>query len=150
GYIQLTDFTSRTPQELRDAVATLREANAEGIILDLRNNGGGLLKEALDVAGEFLDGEDTLLIERRRNGETVYHDQVGGVLTDLPLFVLVNNGTASASEVVASAIRDYERGMLIGQRTYGKGTIQQIDELADKTSLHETFAEWLTPLENKI
>lgn len=149
GYIQISDFTNRTPQELRDAAATLKTSGIEAVVLDLRNNGGGLLQESLTVAGEFIEG-DTLLIERRRDGETLYDDEPGGVLVDLPVIVLVNGGTASAAEVVAGALVDYERGTLIGQRTYGKGTIQQIIQLSDQSSIHVTFAEWLTPEGNKI
>ncbi|MBK8135476.1 MAG: hypothetical protein IPK52_06495 [Chloroflexi bacterium] len=149
GYIQISDFTNRTPQELTDAALMLKEREIEALVLDLRNNGGGLLQEALTVAGEFVDGE-TLLIERRRDGETLYNDKPGGVLVDLPVVVLVNGGTASASEVVAGAIVDYERGILIGQRSYGKGTIQQIIQLSDGSSVHITFAEWLTPQRTAI
>ncbi|MBW7878741.1 MAG: S41 family peptidase [Anaerolineae bacterium] len=149
GYIQITDFTNRTPAELRDAISSLRKQNALAVIVDLRNNGGGLLQEALTVAGEFID-DGLLLTERQRANEKEYQDTEGGALTDLPLVVLVNDGTASAAEVVAGAIRDYQRGMLIGQQTYGKGTIQQIIQLADKSSVHVTFAEWLTPLGNTI
>lgn len=149
GYIQLTDFTNRTPAELRDAATGLKDQGVRAIIVDLRNNGGGLLQEALVVAGEFVD-DGLLLTERQRTGEKEYQDSEGGSLTDLPMVVLVNGGTASAAEVVAGAIRDYERGILIGQQTYGKGTIQQIIQLADKSSVHVTFAEWLTPLGNTI
>jgi carboxyl-terminal processing protease len=144
GYIQISDFTNRTPEELLAAAQMLNDSGVDALVLDLRNNGGGLLQEALTVAGEFLDAE-VLLIERRRDSETNYTDQPGGALIEPPLIVLVNGGTASASEVVAGAIEDYDRGMLIGQKTYGKGTIQQIIQLSDKSSVHITFAEWLTP-----
>lgn len=149
GYIQISDFTNRTPDELLTAAQTLKDGDIQALILDLRNNGGGLLQEALTVAGEFLDAE-VLLIERRRDSETNYTDQPGGALVELPLIVLVNGGTASASEVVAGAIEDYGRGVLIGQKTYGKGTIQQIIQLSDKSSVHITFAEWLTPQRREI
>lgn len=144
GYIQISDFTNRTPEELLNAAQMLNDSGIDALVLDLRNNGGGLLQEALTVAGEFLDAE-VLLIERRRDSETNYTDQPGGSLIEPPLIVLVNGGTASASEVVAGAIEDYDRGILIGQKTYGKGTIQQIIQLSDKSSVHITFAEWLTP-----
>jgi len=149
GYVQISDFTNRTPTELREAADRLRDQGIEAVVLDLRNNGGGLLQEALSVAGEFVDGE-TLLIERRRDGETTYNDVEGGVFVDLPLIVLINGGTASASEVVAGAISDYDRGILLGQTSYGKGTIQQIIQLSDKSSVHITFAEWLTPQRRAI
>jgi carboxyl-terminal processing protease len=145
GYLQITSFTNRTPSEVRDAAKKLADANVKAIIVDLRSNGGGLLQEALEVAGEFVDN-GTLLIERRRDGEQTYSDTIGGVLTTQPLAVLINPYTASASEVVAGVIRDYRRGIFIGQKTYGKGTIQQILALSDGSSIHLTYAEWLTPL----
>lgn len=144
GYIQITDFTNRTPDQFTQAVEALKSEGVEGVVLDLRNNGGGLLQEALEIAGEFVENGE-LLFERTRYNERSYDDEPGGVLTDLPIAVLVNQYTASASEVVVGAIRDYERGTIIGQRTYGKGTIQQILALSDNSSIHLTYAEWLTP-----
>jgi carboxyl-terminal processing protease len=144
GYVQITDFTNRTPDQFTEAVETLKSQGVEGIIIDLRNNGGGLLQEALEIAGEFVENGE-LLFERTRYNERSYDDEPGGVLTNLPIAVLVNQYTASASEVVVGAIRDYERGTIIGQRTYGKGTIQQILALSDNSSIHLTYAEWLTP-----
>lgn len=149
GYIQITDFSNPTPTQFRNAVTELKANGVTGIIIDLRNNGGGLLQEALEIAGEFIPNGD-LLVERSRNNERVYEDTEGGVLIDLPIALLVNNYTASASEVVAGTIRDYERGIIIGQKTYGKGTIQQIFGLSDKSSIHVTYAEWLTPLRHSI
>lgn len=144
GYLQITDFSNRTPGQFREAIQRLRDQNVQAFVIDLRNNGGGLLQEALQIAGEFVDGQ-AILIQRTRDTEQVYSDEPGGLLTDLPLVVLVNHGTASASEVVVGAIRDYERGLIIGQKTYGKGTIQQIFGLSDNSSIHVTYAEWLTP-----
>lgn len=144
GYVQLLRFTNRTPTELRQGLAELRASGVTGIILDLRNNGGGLLQESLEVAGEFLDG-GVILYQRSNNHEETFMASAGGAMTDLPLVVLVNRGTASASELVAGALLDRKRGILIGQTTYGKGTIQQIYKLSDASSIHVTSAEWLTP-----
>lgn len=144
GYLQITSFTNKTPSEVRSAAQKLTDANVRAIIVDLRNNGGGLLQEALEVAGEFIDN-GTLLIERQRDGEQTYTDTTGGLLTTQTLVVLINPYTASASEVVAGVIRDYQRGVFVGQKTYGKGTIQQIVALSDGSSIHLTYAEWLTP-----
>lgn len=149
GYIQITDFSNPTPDQFRTAVTDLKTSGVGAIVIDLRNNGGGLLQEALQIAGEFVDSGQ-LLVERSRDNERAYDDTAGGVLTDLPVVLLVNNYTASASEVVAGAIRDYERGIIIGQKTYGKGTIQQIFGLSDQSSIHVTYAEWLTPLRHSI
>lgn len=145
GYIQVLRFTSRTPEELRIALEDLNQASISALILDLRNNAGGLLQESVEVAGVFLDRDQVVLYERDKQSERTFKADDRGEAVDLPLVVLVNQGTASAAELVAGAIQDNERGILIGQRTYGKGTVQQIFRLSDDSSLHITSAEWLTP-----
>jgi carboxyl-terminal processing protease len=149
GYLQILRFTSRTPDELLIAVEELRTANVEAIILDLRNNSGGLLKESVDVASIFID-EGAVVHERTRDDEQTLAVDEDIETVNLPLVVLVNRGTASASELVSGAIQDHGRGILIGQTTYGKGTIQQIFTLSDASSIHVTAAEWLTPNRNAI
>lgn len=144
GYINIMRFTNRTPEEFTQAVNELRAENIQALVLDLRNNSGGLLQESITIAGEFLDG-GAVSIERRVTGESTLDDTPGGVMLDLPLVVLVNGGTASASEIVAGAIQAYDRGILIGQTTYGKGSIQRIFPLTDQSSIHVTTALWLTP-----
>jgi carboxyl-terminal processing protease len=144
GYIQLIRFTSRTPDELIQAITELKENNVSALILDLRNNGGGLLNESLDVVNQFI-GDGIIAYEVDQNAEQIYEASSGGLVLDLPLVILVNGNTASASEIVAGAIRDRERGILIGQKTFGKGTVQQIFSLSDGSSVHVTFAEWLPP-----
>jgi carboxyl-terminal processing protease len=144
GYVQITLFTSRTPEELKNALTDLEEHNIKALVLDLRNNSGGLLKESVDVASQFLDG-GVVVYERTNANENPLNADSNGLATHSPLVVLVNQGTASAAELVAGAIRDRQRGILIGQTTYGKGTVQQIFSLSDKSSLHITAAEWLTP-----
>lgn len=144
GYIKITGFTSRTPEEFRQAVTELRESDITALVLDLRGNSGGLLQESLTIAGEFLNG-GILSIERRVSGENELPDVAGGIMTDLPLVVLVNNGTASASEIVAGAIQANGRGILIGQQSFGKGSIQRIFTLSDNSSIHVSTALWLTP-----
>jgi carboxyl-terminal processing protease len=146
GYIQIQRFTSRTPEELTATIEKLQQDNRlEGLILDLRNNSGGLLVESIAVAGQFLDGGLVVAYERNNSGEKPINAENGGQEIHLPLAVLINQGTASAAELVAGAIRDHQRGILIGQATYGKGTVQQIFRLSDESSLHVTSAEWLTP-----
>ncbi len=149
GYVQITLFTSRTPQELKDALTDLIAQNVKALVLDLRNNGGGLLKESVDVASQFLDG-GVVVYEKTNNSENELDASSGGLATKLPLIVLVNHGTASAAELVSGAIRDRGRGILIGQATYGKGTVQQIFRLSDNSSLHITAAEWLTPKQQHL
>ncbi|NWF69683.1 MAG: S41 family peptidase [Chloroflexi bacterium] len=149
GYIQILRFTNRTPDELAAAVTDLRAAPIQALVLDLRNNAGGLLQESVDIADAFLDG-GVVLYQRSRDSERTFDAQPGGIMTDLPLIVLVNGGTASASELVAGAIRDSGRGILIGQTTYGKGTVQEIFRLSDQSSVHITSAEWFTPNNSTI
>lgn len=144
GYVQIMRFTSRTPSELQTALAELRDANVAALLLDLRNNSGGLLQESINVADEFLD-EGVIVSEQNATGEQLFYATEGGLATDLPLAILVNSGTASGAELVAGALQDFKRGVVIGQQTYGKGTIQQIFPLSDGSSLHVTSAEWYTP-----
>jgi carboxyl-terminal processing protease len=144
GYVQITLFTSRTPDELKNALSDLVSHNIKALVLDLRNNSGGLLKESVDVASQFLDG-GVVVYERTNSVENPLNAAANGLATHVPLVVLVNKGTASAAELVAGAIRDRQRGILVGQSTYGKGTVQQIFRLSDNSSLHITAAEWLTP-----
>lgn len=144
GYLQVIRFTSRTPDEVTMAIAELRAAGIEQLVLDLRNNSGGLLDESIVVADEFLN-DGVIVYERDNQNETAYTAQVGGSAADLPLIVLVNDRTASGAELVAGAIQDNDRAILIGQRTFGKGTVQRIYQLSDGSSLHVTSAEWLTP-----
>lgn len=144
GYVQILSFTSRTPEELKIALDDLHDQRIEGLILDLRNNSGGLLQESIEVADEFLDGE-VIVYERSNRQERTFASTVGGRAVDLPLVVLVNAGTASASELVAGAIQDNGRGLVVGQQTFGKGTVQQIFTLSDQSAVHITSAEWLTP-----
>ena len=149
GYIQILRFTSRTPEELKSEVVKLFQNNILALIIDLRDNSGGLLVESIQVADEFLD-EGIIVIERSRNSRELFTASDDGELTEITLAVLVNNRTASASELVAGALQDNERGILIGQQTFGKGTVQQIFALSDSSSVHITSAEWLTPNEQTI
>jgi carboxyl-terminal processing protease len=149
GYIQILRFTSRTPDEILEAVEDLESNSIDGVILDLRDNFGGLLQEAVDVAGVFLDG-GSVLYQITQDNEITFTASDGGVLLDMPMAVLVNQGTASASELLAGALQDRERAILIGQTTFGKGTIQQIYQLSDQSSIHITSAEWLTPARNRL
>lgn len=144
GYIQIMRFTSRTPDELLTALSELYGGGMEALILDLRGNAGGLLAESVEVASEFLDG-GVVFYERTREGERPTEASRRGAALDIPLVVLVNSGTASASELVAGAIKDRGRGILIGQKTYGKGSVQLIFRLADNSAIHITSAEWFTP-----
>jgi carboxyl-terminal processing protease len=150
GYVKIARFTERTPKELEEAIADLQDQGMARLLLDLRDNGGGLLTEATQVASQFLDG-GVILYEHRRNiKEKPYPVQEDGVAREIPLVVLVNGGTASASEIVAGALQDRERGVLVGERTFGKGSVQLIYDLSDGSSLHVTSAQWFTPNRHQI
>jgi len=144
GYLQVMRFTGRTPDEVRAAVEGLRAEGVEALVLDMRNNAGGLLQESITVADEFIDS-GVIVYQRNAQGENAFPASSGGVAIDLPLIVLVNHGTASGAELVAGALQDSGRANIIGQRTYGKGTVQQIFPLSDGSSLHVTSSEWFTP-----
>lgn len=144
GYVQIMRFTSRTPEELITAIEDLRAADITGLVLDLRGNTGGLLQESITVADEFID-TGVIVHERDNTSEQAHNARGGGVAVDIPLAVLINERTASGAELVAGAIQDQSRGILIGTTTYGKGTVQQIFPLTDGSSLHVTSSEWFTP-----
>ncbi len=144
GYVQILRFTARTPEELRTGVEALVALDIKGWILDMRGNAGGLLQEAIETADELLS-EGVILYEQRRDEEKAYTSDSEGVAVNLPLVVLVNHGTASAAELVAGALQDNDRGIVIGQNTYGKGSVQLIFPLSDGSSVHITSAEWYTP-----
>lgn len=150
GYIQITRFTNRTPEETRQALDDLAQQDVEAYVLDLRHNGGGLVNSAVDIAGEFLSGGVVLYETRQGGDERTFTASRGGSATSEPLVVLVNGGTASASEIVAGALQDRERATLIGAQTYGKGSVQLILSLSDSSSLHVTTAEWFTPDRHRI
>ena len=157
AHIKLEFFASPTSQELEEALHEIAMMDIAEIILDLRANRGGLLSSAGEVAGQFIDG-GVLLYERRRgdnSGSEIIEEaymipRMRGTETKAALVVLVDAGTASASEIVAGAIQDYARGILIGEATFGKGSMQYVHELSDGSSLHVTAAHWLTPNKRPI
>jgi carboxyl-terminal processing protease len=150
GYIQIVRFTERTPDEVNQAIKELGEQGAEAYILDLRNNGGGLVDSAVKVSGIFLDG-GVILYERNKSAnERVLNAPSGGTALEEPLVILVNANTASASEILAGAFQDRGRAKVIGQNTFGKGSVQLILALSDGSSIHVTNAEWYTPNHHRI
>jgi carboxyl-terminal processing protease len=149
GYVAISIFAEPTKDELARAINDVRSKGATKLILDLRDNGGGLLDSAVDVASQFVDG--IVVIEARRTGgDREFPANATGAARDVPLVVLVNGNTASASEIVSGAIQDRQRGKLIGDQTYGKGSVQNILPLSDGSSLHVTVAQWLTPNRRQI
>ena len=151
GYVQITTFGDKTTSELRAALADLMAQNPKGLIIDLRNNGGGYLQTSVEVASEFI-GDGVILYEQYGDGKrTTYQALKDGQATDIPLVVLINEGTASASEIVAGAIQDHERGKLVGVTSYGKGSVQNWVPLNNNQgAVRITIAKWLTPNERTI
>ena len=152
AYVQLSTFGQNTQSELRKTLKELLAENPSGLILDLRNNGGGYLVTAVDVISEFVEGGQVAIIEEMGDGSrNVYDTERGGLATDIPLVVLINGGSASASEITAGAIQDYERGTLVGMTSYGKGSVQNWIPLSnDQGAVRVTIARWLTPAERQI
>jgi carboxyl-terminal processing protease len=152
GYIKITLETAETANEFGKALDFLKSQKATGIVLDLRNNPGGLFPDpVLDISGQFLKNSDTVVYEKYRDGtEKEYKAGSKRGATDLPLAVLVNSGTASAAEILAGALKDYKRAPIIGEPTYGKGSVQVIRQLGDGSALHITIATWLTPKHTQI
>jgi len=151
AYVRLNTFNENAGQLVRQAVEDAVDRGAVALIFDLRGNSGGLLREAVKVASVFLKSDDDTLIERFSDGrEEVYETEGRPVTTDLPLVVLVNGGSASASEIVAGAIQDAERGELIGTTTFGKGSVQLPHTLDDGSIMRVTIARWYTPADRSI
>ncbi len=144
AYIHLREFSAPATAQMMDALRDLLAEEPNGLIFDLRDNPGGWLDQAVGVADLFLD-EGVVLIERSAEGERVYRSDDGDLAEEIPLVVLVNGGSASASEVVAGAIQARGRGVLIGEQTFGKGSVQHLFRLSDGSELHVTTARWYTP-----
>jgi carboxyl-terminal processing protease len=150
AYVRLTSFSSNSSETLQAAISELMAQNPEGMIFDLRDNPGGFLDQSVAVADIFLP-EGIVLLERNLRGlDEVFNSQNGGLAEELPLIVLVNAGSASAAEIVAGAIQDRDRAPLIGETTFGKGSVQQTHTLSNGSELRVTVARWYTPNDNTI
>jgi carboxyl-terminal processing protease len=145
GYLRLLGFPDSSAQRVHDATADLVTRGAEGVILDLRDNPGGLLTEAVRTTSVFLDGGVVCTVSGLHQDETVYEVSGGAEFPRLPVIVLVNGGSASAAEIVAAALSDNHRAVVVGQRTYGKASVQSIRPLAAGRALKLTTATYLTP-----
>ncbi len=145
AYIQLFDFSAQATRQLQERLKALLAQNPRGLILDLRDNPGGFLDQAIQVADLFLD-EGVIAYERTKDGEErVFRSKSGDIAERIPMVVLVNAGSASASEIVAGALQDRGRARLVGERTFGKGSVQLSHTLSDGSELRVTIARWFTP-----
>ena len=145
AYLKINTFNATAPDQFDSTMQELLAEEPVGLILDLRNNPGGLLSSAVHVTSQFLSSGVVLREERRDADPQVFAVQSGGIATEIPVVVLVNSGSASASEIVAGALQDTGRAVLIGEKTYGKGTVQTINRLSDGSILRLTIARWSTP-----
>lgn len=150
AYIRLSQFGDNTNEEWSSLVANISEKlksdkNVKGIVFDLRNNPGGYLTDATFIASEFLPQGEIVVSEDNGVSQLPMYVSRAGVLTDPKLVVLINKGSASASEIVAGALKDHKRAILVGDTSYGKGTVQAAEDLGDGAGLHVTIAKWLTP-----
>ena len=146
GYVRISDFGSTTARDLRDAIKSLEKKKVIGYVLDVRNNPGGYLTAAIDVSDAFLDGGE-IVSTRGKNKTDIDRSfaKPGDLTNGKPLVVLINHGSASASEIVAGAIQDNKRGIIMGSQSFGKGSVQQQKPLGDGTAIHITIARYYTP-----
>ncbi len=151
AYIRLSYFNEDTAAQFRKVAQEVLAFNPKAIILDLRNNPGGFLNVSVDIASYWIEGGKPVVFEKFSNGEKDEYRSVGYVyFKDIPTVVLVNEGSASASEILAGALQDYGKAVLIGETTFGKGSVQDLIDLEDGSSVKITIAKWLTPKERMI
>lgn len=144
GYLRLFSFGKGAGAEVRSKVESLIDNGAQGIVLDLRDNGGGLFQEGIDVASDFIE-DGKIVTYKERSGPSIVYRAEGDAFEDVPLVVLVNEGTASASEIVTGALQDRHRAVIIGVTTYGKGSVQEVVPLPDSSAFKLTVAAYYTP-----
>ncbi len=150
GYVSLSSFAQAAGTRVHDAIAALQKRGAQWIVFDLRDNGGGLVSEAQSVASDFLPAGKVVVTTQGAHSARDVIKTTGGTPTTLPLVVLVNGNTASASEIVTGALQDYGRGTVIGSKTFGKGVVQTVLPLSGGAELKITVASYRTPLGRDI
>ena len=144
GYLRIKQFNANASREMKDTLKDLETKNVSGYILDLRSNPGGLLESSIDVSRQFIN-KGIIVSTLTKDGVKEIKRGNGQALTNKPLVVLVNEGSASASEIVSGAIKDNKRGKLVGKKTFGKGLVQSMRTLVDGSGLTVTVAKYLTP-----
>ncbi len=150
AYVKLVHFSENSSEDFGKAVAQLLGKNIKGIILDVRNNPGGFLEDAIDIASFWIDNK-VVVSERFSDGNIQSYRASGQpLIAHIPTVVLVNRGSASASEIVAAALKEYNKAVLVGEKTFGKGSVQDLQSFEDGSSVKLTIAKWLTPNGNEI
>ena len=150
GYIQIPSFDETTSSEFKTKFEELQKQNIKSLVIDLRNNGGGIVSEALKIADFIADKDSVLLYEVDKNGKETVKKSENDPIVNMPIIVLVNGNTASSSEILAGALKDLGKAKTVGTTTYGKGVIQQILKLSDGSGIKITIEEYQTPNRNKI
>lgn len=150
GYISLSSFDDKCAKEFKDTFNKLNKNKIRGLIIDLRNNGGGIVDEALDIADYVLEKDEVMLITRNKNGEEEIEKSNQKPIVDVPIVIITNENTASASEILAAALKDNNKATIVGEKTFGKGVIQQLITLSDGSGIKVTTEEYYTPNGNKI
>ena len=145
AYIRLTNFLPKSAEELSAALSMARDQGMKGLVLDVRHNPGGLLDVAIDIVSDFLSSGE--VVSTRGRVESDHRERVGGraPYRDLPLVILVNEGSASASEILAGALQDHDRAVILGERTFGKGSVQHVRRLGNEAQLKLTTALYYLP-----
>ncbi len=152
GYIRLTQFQENSYREMADAVRALTNSGAKGLVLDLRNNGGGLLNEAISIASIFLPVNQTVVFTRERDKQEKHYktESVNFSNRTIPMVIIVNEWSASASEIIAGSMQDYKRAVIVGKSTFGKGSVQSIVPLPDGSAVRLTTSRYYTPAARSI
>ncbi len=150
GYIPIFSFNENTSKQFKEEFEKLQAQNIKGLIIDLRNNGGGIVSEALNIADYIADKDSVLLYEVDKNGKEEIKKAKQDPIINMPIVVLVNKNTASSSEILSGALKDLGKAKIVGTKTYGKGVIQEILTLPDGSGLKITTEEYQTPNRNKI
>ena len=149
-YIEFSSFDEGTAQEFKTKFEELQKQGIKSLIIDLRNNGGGIVNEALEIADYILDKDDVILYEVDKNNEEKIEKSKNDPIINMPIVILTNENTASSSEILAGALKDHGKAKIVGTKTYGKGVIQQLLTLPDGSGLKITSEEYLTPNRTKI
>ena len=148
-HIRITEFKADTPDRLKEVLLQEIDGGAEGLILDLRSNPGGYLQQVFEIADMFLN-EEVILVEERQDKEVLWESKDGGLATDLPVVLLVNAYSASGSEILMGAFQDSGRSQVVGEKTFGKGTVNIFRELSNGGGLYMSIGRWYTPLKRQI
>ena len=150
GYLEFSSFDDGTAEEFKNKYEELQKQGITSLIIDLRNNGGGIVKETLEIADYILNKDDVILYEVDKNDKETVEKSTNDPIINMPIVVLTNGNTASSSEILAGALKDHGKATIVGEKTYGKGVIQQLLTLPDGSGLKITSEEYLTPNKTKI